>query len=128
MDAKDLFQPSNILSMLAIGCSIWMYLHQRGANHGERLAKVETSLELILKVVGMYADKLLHHPVTPVIDHLIDKDQKERLTYDEAVRFANILQGIADNDADSGCRAMAALRLAKLAIDYELKFVIEQGE
>jgi hypothetical protein len=81
-----------------------------------RLVAVETRLSVFLSMVERNAAGVLHHPVTPRRDYLIDRYLDGELKPEELQEFVHVLQEAAtDADKTAGERMAATMMLAALS-------------
>jgi hypothetical protein len=119
-------ETSNVISIVAVLISVFgaVYMHVEGViKIRERIARMETKVEVFWKDVSFDAAKILHtpHPENARRDYLLEQFMKQEITIDELKELVDTLKAIIDQKhREFGERTAASNLLRALERQYEI--------
>jgi hypothetical protein len=110
-----------VVTVLGILYQAFFNKSQDSRNVLDRLKEVETKVGLFWSMMEQHAAAILHHPITPDRDKLIDGYLAGTLSTDDAKLFAKDLNSlISDPSQASGERLAASFMLTAVIHKYKL--------
>lgn len=106
---------SGVAVTAVVALASWIY------GIANRITTLETKISLYWKMIEDQTSKMLHSPHRPILDRLLEKNQKDGLTKAEATQLVDLLQKLIDTEELSPDERTSALMLmAVTAAKYKL--------
>lgn len=117
---------SLVLGIIAVAFTALNYLRKEYKSNDfvelrDDVRELQVKIGLYWRMIEDQTSKMLHSPHRPELDKLLEKNQKDGLTRDEATQLVDLLQKLIDTEElNPDERSSALMLMAVTAAKYKL--------